>query len=560
MGNHCYVAIFQELRKINVCSGVRVSKVDNFQGEENEIIILSLVRSNEKGDVGFVKVDNRVCVSLSRAKQGLFIVGNLDQLCDSSELWQSIRNSLDKMDCVGDSFTLRCQNHPHIIRTITKPEEISYESPEGGCRNVCSSKIPLCGHLCPRICHNDDPNHESVKCKQPCEKKCALGHSCRMLCYQNCPLCTVVIKKKLQCNHEHEVKCGDEKFKCPTMVEKCRPQCQHIVQLKCSEDPAHAPCLSKCDFVLNCGHSCSKICHAGIDPEHKNSVCTYPCERTCDSGHQCPNKCFLKCPPCKVSIEKQLSCGHFNAVQCGDKNFKCSSLVEKERPLCGHIIKVECQQNPNAVKCSDMCDAILNCGHPCPKPCHVDENIHDEIKCLFPCARNCVNDHPCKSLCFQQCPPCTEEIEKTLEDCQHIHKVPCGTVIYECPTLVEKSVPLCKHICTMPCNQNPNRFICDKKCDTRLDCGHMCRRTCHANEDPFHDESECTAPCSRLNANCVLDHKCYQKCLPCSEIMVEKIIPECGHPMEVSCSRNPILLTIVYFIQERNDLYYCFTL
>ena len=52
--------------------GVRVTAVDNFQGEENDIILLSLVRSNEEGRIGFLNISNRVCVALSRAKQGTF--------------------------------------------------------------------------------------------------------------------------------------------------------------------------------------------------------------------------------------------------------------------------------------------------------------------------------------------------------------------------------------------------------------------------------------------------------------------------------------------------------
>lgn len=36
--------------------------------EENDIIILSLVRSNEDGNIGFLKTDNRICVAVSRAR------------------------------------------------------------------------------------------------------------------------------------------------------------------------------------------------------------------------------------------------------------------------------------------------------------------------------------------------------------------------------------------------------------------------------------------------------------------------------------------------------------
>lgn len=49
---------------------ISVKTVDNFQGEENKIILLSLVRSNIRNNIGFLKVSNRVCVALSRAKEG----------------------------------------------------------------------------------------------------------------------------------------------------------------------------------------------------------------------------------------------------------------------------------------------------------------------------------------------------------------------------------------------------------------------------------------------------------------------------------------------------------
>ena len=44
--------------------------VDNYQGEEADIILLSLVRSNQDDVIGFVKTENRVCVALSRARHG----------------------------------------------------------------------------------------------------------------------------------------------------------------------------------------------------------------------------------------------------------------------------------------------------------------------------------------------------------------------------------------------------------------------------------------------------------------------------------------------------------
>ena len=45
---------------------INVQVVDNYQGEENDIILLSLVRSNEQGLIGYLSVHSRICVALSR--------------------------------------------------------------------------------------------------------------------------------------------------------------------------------------------------------------------------------------------------------------------------------------------------------------------------------------------------------------------------------------------------------------------------------------------------------------------------------------------------------------
>ncbi len=53
---------------------IKVTTVDNYQGEENDIILLSCVRSNNEDRIGFLEVKNRVCVALSRAKKGKYFI------------------------------------------------------------------------------------------------------------------------------------------------------------------------------------------------------------------------------------------------------------------------------------------------------------------------------------------------------------------------------------------------------------------------------------------------------------------------------------------------------
>ena len=73
-------------------NGVKVSTVDKFQGEENEIIILSIVRGNKENYIGHCCVDNRTCVAFSRIFRSFiafFVSGGLVCICSFPELISS---------------------------------------------------------------------------------------------------------------------------------------------------------------------------------------------------------------------------------------------------------------------------------------------------------------------------------------------------------------------------------------------------------------------------------------------------------------------------------------
>ncbi len=65
---------------ISPLPGIEIKSVDGFQGGEREAIVLSLVRSNYKGNLGFLKDDRRLNVAITRAKRHVAVV------CDSGLL------------------------------------------------------------------------------------------------------------------------------------------------------------------------------------------------------------------------------------------------------------------------------------------------------------------------------------------------------------------------------------------------------------------------------------------------------------------------------------------
>lgn len=78
---------------------VNVGSVDGFQGGEEDIIILSTVRSNESRKVGFLSNEQRVNVAITRARYCLWILGNANTLIDSYSVWRKIVIDAKRRDC-----------------------------------------------------------------------------------------------------------------------------------------------------------------------------------------------------------------------------------------------------------------------------------------------------------------------------------------------------------------------------------------------------------------------------------------------------------------------------
>ncbi|WP_158261188.1 MULTISPECIES: AAA domain-containing protein [Pirellulaceae] len=70
-----YAAQVQRLRN-QLPAGVEADTVDGFQGRENEVVIISLVRSNTNGEIGFLLDTRRMNVALTRPRRKLIVVGD----------------------------------------------------------------------------------------------------------------------------------------------------------------------------------------------------------------------------------------------------------------------------------------------------------------------------------------------------------------------------------------------------------------------------------------------------------------------------------------------------
>ncbi|XP_027368476.1 uncharacterized protein LOC113874453 [Abrus precatorius] len=78
---------------------VSVRSVDGFQGGEEDIIILSTVRCNGSGKVGFLSNRQRANVALTRAKYCLWILGNAATLINSDSVWRKLVLDAKQRDC-----------------------------------------------------------------------------------------------------------------------------------------------------------------------------------------------------------------------------------------------------------------------------------------------------------------------------------------------------------------------------------------------------------------------------------------------------------------------------
>ncbi|KAL8688726.1 MAG: hypothetical protein Q9218_005433 [Villophora microphyllina] len=129
------------LAKKQMSELLRMATVDNFQGEEAKVVIVSLVRSNKEKKVGFLRTTNRINVLLSRAQRGMYLLGNAETY-SSQPMWAQVLAMLEAKGAVGESLGLCCPRHTDTEIQVSQPEDFARLSPEGGCQLAAVINAP----------------------------------------------------------------------------------------------------------------------------------------------------------------------------------------------------------------------------------------------------------------------------------------------------------------------------------------------------------------------------------------------------------------------------------
>jgi superfamily I DNA and/or RNA helicase len=79
-----YAAQVRLLREQLCVPGLEIDSVDGFQGREKEAVVISLVRSNPQGEIGFLQDVRRMNVAMTRARRKLLVVGDSATLSSHS--------------------------------------------------------------------------------------------------------------------------------------------------------------------------------------------------------------------------------------------------------------------------------------------------------------------------------------------------------------------------------------------------------------------------------------------------------------------------------------------
>ncbi|CAK9293064.1 unnamed protein product [Gordionus sp. m RMFG-2023] len=445
-----------------------------------------------------------------------------------------------------------------------KPFSCGYHECEKVCHaGPCSIYCPKSGERscpCGKIKHKGIPCFKDVPCcGQTCDKPmpCRL-HKCPERCHiGTCGLCTYSVLKTCRCGSAKRTLLCHKDYICDNKCEKYRNCGVHLCKRKCCNGNCNN-CDQVCGATLNCRkHKCTSPCHRGMCyPCPLTMKISCACEKTVKSvpcgkdNHIKPPACkeicktkprchhdvlkehlchFGPCPPCELTCNKELLCGHkclqachdfqyvFNEPTTANKeaNYQITTkkrnapwepkielkltLTNSECPPCKQLIALKCLGNHMTknfecneaerigfvFSCGVECGRILQCGnHTCSKICHSNtKDLDDQCEiCENPCQKSrpiCCN-HSCDKLwCHPG--PCPECFKMVKIDCHcSLNKVYIECLTFRNLRETKGNLERKKDCGDMTDNFMDDPLSCKNRCPKLLTkCGHRCTQICH---------------------------------------------------------------------------------
>lgn len=270
---------------------IRLATIDNYQGEEADIVIISLTRSNPQNDIGFMYSPERLNVLLSRARNGLIMIGNSKTFKGSrkgKELWTKLFGMLSEGKHIYDGLPIFCERHPDRKEVVSNAEEFNEKSPDGGCTEPCGTTLSCKTHKCQSKCHNI-ADHTKIQCEERVEDKCDKGHLSSRRCHQPkppCKTCELDAKraraKALADIREKERKDAAEREHLKELAEiekEMEKEAQRNKEAKEAQDRANILRQKQADLAamkLNVDLSIGSMSMPQSEPEKKEAIPTSP--------------------------------------------------------------------------------------------------------------------------------------------------------------------------------------------------------------------------------------------------------------------------------------------
>lgn len=133
------IGMFFKTAPIDILIGtewILFARPDNYQGEESDIVIASLTRSNSDRNIGFMSSPERVNVLLSRARNALIMIGNahtFQTARSGKEIWIKLFGMLKDKGHLYDGLPIKCERHPDRVGLLRCADDFDQHTPDGGC-------------------------------------------------------------------------------------------------------------------------------------------------------------------------------------------------------------------------------------------------------------------------------------------------------------------------------------------------------------------------------------------------------------------------------------------